>query len=167
MSAIEVRPRFKLLSSLKPEELVNKLSEQVKKEDCPCKAKILPHFASIRMDETYQHFWSPQMNIHFEDHEEGSYIRGMYGPNSNVWTFFMFLYGAVGFMFLLGMFFGVPRYMLGLTSNLLWLMPAALILFIMIFIMAKIGQNLGNDQREILRDYLIDALGDLKDITQQ
>src|SRR5690625_7851659 len=55
--------------------------------------------AELQLYKDSEKYWSPQLQIRIEENEENSdflEIRGVFGPRSSVWTFFMFLYGLGG-----------------------------------------------------------------------
>ena len=98
MSTYRVRPRFKIETPLKVETLTQRIALALDKEDAPCKGRInSTGFGSIMLPVDQQHYWSPRLTISMEETEDGTIIRGLYGPRPAVWTMFVFFYSFIGF----------------------------------------------------------------------
>ena len=106
------------------------------------------------------HYWSPQLNFRLEedpDHPDQTTVQGLIGPRPAVWTMFMFFYFSFGIIgFVIGVF-GASRWMLGSFSHLVWAFPIALIFMLTAYKAGKLGEQLGADQVEILKQFVRDA----------
>ena len=71
---------------------------------------------------------------------------------------FIFFYAILGFVCLVVMVMGFSQLNLNLSARILWLLPIAFILLIMVYLSAKAGQRKGHDQMEELHHFFEDAL---------
>jgi hypothetical protein len=156
---LRIRPRFKEIVKVAPDQIKTQIKEHLSKHTDQCKGDIIDHHVILRIPKKDQHYWSPQLSLELEAIEEGTLIRGLFGPKPGVWTMFVFFYSALGFLTLLGLLFGLSQMMLKMDAYGLWAVPVGLFLLIGLFIMSKIGQNLGKQQMHQLHDFLDEAVG--------
>ncbi|WMI64190.1 GTP-binding protein [Aestuariibaculum sp. YM273] len=89
---IILRPRFKF-EMPENHQVLLKLFQVVKTKQSEFIISNIDHHVFIKYPKHKQHFWSPQ--LHLEIHElteKTSEIKGLFGPNPTVWTFFMFVH---------------------------------------------------------------------------
>ena len=146
MELIEVRPRFRKKSPRGVPELLNDLNELLMAHPTKMHGQIVHHHATIKIPDEQLHFWSPQLTLSFEEKEDGSLIRGMYGPRPHIWLGFMFLYFLLGFITLVVLIVGLSQLNLGLTAYILWTVPFALGGFFVLWFSSKAGQKLAHEQ---------------------
>ncbi len=125
-----------------------------------CKGEIVDHHVLLKIPANHQHYWSPQLSLELEENENGTLIRGLYGPKPGVWTMFVFFYSAFGFLTLLGLLFGLSQVMLKMNAYGLWAVPVGAVILIGLFIMSKVGQKLSKQQMYQLHDFLKSAVGE-------
>ena len=107
------------------------------------------------------HFWSPQLNFRIEEDEynaESSLVSGLIGPRPNVWTMFMFIYFGIGLIGLIVSMIGFSKLMIGEFSHLVWALPLAIIFMLTAYIAGKFGEKLGEEQIELLKQFVRDAI---------
>jgi len=160
---IEIRPRFKLLSSsFEPKEFLEKIKNAISK-DITIVGKIAGDHIFLSIPENEQHFWSPAMEVvvakDYED-EEITAIRCLIGPKQSVWMMVMFLYVGVGAMLFFGGMYGLVRWSLDNGTKFLWFIPIGIILELIIFLATKWGQKKGRDQMLHLVSFLYHSLDD-------
>jgi hypothetical protein len=159
VTSARIRPRFREIHPLDPEEVIGRLSRMLRHPESPCTGRVVPGHAVINIPEEEIHFWSPQLSISVEEHEEGgSLVRGLYGPRPAVWTLIMFIYAAIAFLGLMGLFLGYSQWALDKPADALWIVPVSLVLGATVYVGAQIGQKLGNEQMETLHEFLESAL---------
>lgn len=95
-------------------------------------------------------YYSPHLHLELETHDENknqTHIRGLFGPDPTLWTFFMFLHFIIAGVFLI--FCGIlyANYILKkpLTTDYIVLGLMAFSWFLLYFIARQIRHN-GNDQ---------------------
>lgn len=156
-----IRPRFRVVLPLTPEQILKRIRRGLKAEDAKCNGKAVHGFATLRIPEKDRHYWSPQLTVMVEESEEGegSLVRGLYGPAPSVWTMFVFFYSAIGFAILVVTVVGTSHWSLGQPATILWWVPVLLVILLSLYLVSFFGQKLGHDQMETLHTFLEDCLG--------
>ena len=157
-NTIQIRPRFKLLSDLSIEEIQGIINDHLVKADTTCYGKIDHGFGTIHLPISEQHYWSPQLVISLEKIEEGTEIRGLYGPKPSVWTMFVFFYATIAFAFIITLIIGLTHISMEKESHVIWLAPALLLLFLSLYLISYLGQKKGSNQLAILENFISNAL---------
>jgi len=155
VAGYKVRPRFKIETSYSVEELKKKLQDGLHQEDASCIGIINPGYATIYIPRKDQHYWSPQLNLTFEETEKGSVLRGLYSPRPTVWTMFVFFYSIIGLGVLFIAVMGLSYLMLGKPAAILWWVPVLLLIFLSLYLVAHFGQKLGEEQMIILHEFTV------------
>lgn len=164
----EIRPRFKLMSNLEPEEILAGVNEHLQTDET-VKGRVLKSYAIITVPPKEVHFWSPVLQIRIDDDEfneypDGTVVRCLVGPRQSVWAMFAFVYIFIGLATFFGGIYGLAMSNMGDYSNFIWVIPIGLVLMPSIWIAAKIGQKAGRDQTLHLVSTLyhsLDARGDV------
>jgi hypothetical protein len=109
-----------------------------------------------------QHYWSPELRISMEENlaGEGTFIRCVVGPRQSVWLMFVFIYGFLSMLTLFGGMYGLVKWNSGGSAAWLWCFPAALLIILSVYVVAKLGQRTGRDQMLHLVSVLYHSLGD-------
>jgi len=163
MTSFRIRPRFKHISKETKQELEERIKNALEKEGVKCIGEQLPGYINLKIPIKQRHFWSPQLNITIEENEDGSIIRGLYGPNPTVWAVFFFGYVTVGILVLFLGMWGLTRYSLGIESNILWSVPVLLTIGLGLYITAQLGQKLGAEQMYDLHHFYEETInGDIR-----
>ena len=154
-----IRPRFKIESELSAAQIEILLKENLSKENSDCKGSVNPGFATILMPEAEQHYWSPQLGLTYEKEESKTVIRGVYGPRPTVWTMFVFFYAIIGFAILIVGMIGLSHLSLDKPASILWLVPVLSVILLTLYLVAKFGQKMGQQQMQTLHKFTEEALG--------
>lgn len=109
-------------------------------------ADFTPGYINLKIPLQERLYWSPQLTLTFESTEEGTIIRGLYGPSPNVWTAFFFGYAACGILALIAGMWGFARYSLSLSAEMLWALPVLGEIALSLYIIAQMGQKIGAEQ---------------------
>ncbi len=152
------RPRFRLELAESPEVVKQKIETSFDSAGTIIKGKIVKDYIVLIIPDNEQHYWSPQLSLEIEPTNDGSRIRGLYGPKPGVWTMFVFIYSLIGFLTMLGLIFGFSQLMLKMEPYGLWIVPVGVGLMAGLFVISKIGQRLGMEQMHQLKDFLDEAL---------
>lgn len=150
-----VRPRFKIESDYSVDTLKKKLQDGLQQEQATCTGIVNDGYVTIYIPHEDQHYWSPQLNLTFEETEKGSLIRGLYGPRPVVWTMFVFFYSVIALAVLFIGVLGLSYAMLGKSTVILWLEPVLILIFLSLYLVAHFGQKLGEKQMIILHDFIV------------
>jgi hypothetical protein len=159
MSQIAIRPRFRLPSSHSPDELIQKIKNALETPDAPIKGTIIDHHIILRIPLNEQHYWSPQLDLDIESQENGSQIKGLFGPRPSVWFMYVFFYSLMAFISSVVAIMGFSQLNLGLSAKILWILPLMFLLFIFAYSTARAGQKLGLDEMIKLYDFLVESIG--------
>ncbi|MCA6079110.1 hypothetical protein [Fulvivirga sedimenti] len=156
--SFHVRPRFRIELDMPVSELETRLKRSLEKENAPVKGRVITGHATFYLPIDQQHYWSPQLGISFEENNDGTLLRGLYGPRPQVWTMFVLFYSIIGFAALVISVFGLSYWSLGKPVAFMWWVPVLGALFLTLYLVAYYGQRLGKEQLKILDRFLKDAI---------
>lgn len=154
-----IRPRIRVQLPLKEEDIVAGLKTALDAPDSSCEGTAVKGFASIFPRKEEQHFWSPQLTLIFEAVEQGTLLRGLYGPQPTVWTMFVFVYVVLGFSSVMALLMGLSYWSLGKVTFWLWLSPLLSVLILSMYAVAYSGQKLGQKQMTRLHRFIESVFG--------
>jgi hypothetical protein len=115
--------------------------------------------ATIFVKTNENNYWKPNLALRIERDDNITAIRGIYGPTSAVWTFFMFLY----FLFIVGWMVFFTLYYVEKqinTHNYPWALPCSLLVLVLIgltYAAARLGQFKAKDEMNALRRFAEEA----------
>ncbi|TXB62644.1 hypothetical protein [Phaeodactylibacter luteus] len=162
MSALDIiRPRFQQEVLCSAEQLIERFRTYLKSPPEGVDGVVLGDHVVLRIPVGEQHYWSPQLSLTFEQQEEQTLIRGLYGPRSSVWLMFVFLYSTLGAISLFVSITGFSQLSLGIAAPVLWVLPVAGVLALLLFFSAKAGERLGRAEMHRLRGCLLDILAEV------
>ena len=162
LNTIRTRPRFKLETDLSKEDFELNLKTELQK-NTEIQGNINKEVASIWVKTQHNEFWKPYLSLRIEKEEYQTVIRGIFGPSSAVWTFFMFLYFIFGitFMVFISIWWVTKQIK---SSDFPWAIYLAIFSIICLaftFIATKIGQQKAKKEMEQLRDFAEKTIEDL------
>jgi hypothetical protein len=155
----EIRPRFKVETDLSIEDLVTRIDTSLKSEYAVCKGHVFSGYAKLYLPLENQHFWSPQLTVTFEDVDNTTIIRGLYGPRPTVWTMFVFFYALLAFGILVISMIGLSYWTLGKSTYILWWIPVLGAVLASLYRVAYLGQKLGKDEILLMHHFLEESTG--------
>ncbi|MCW3161293.1 hypothetical protein [Chryseobacterium oryctis] len=92
LDKIRSRPRFKMFTHLSKDEYAENLKKYLAEHQNEFSGNINKEMATIQVESQYDNYWKPRLSLRIETEDGHTAIRGVFGPSSAVWTFFMFLY---------------------------------------------------------------------------
>ena len=130
-------------------------------------------WAELHVPGEEQRIWSPQLSVRIDDFdahhraaghptESGCVLFGRFAPRPEVWTGFVFLYGAVAFLTLLGAIFGYVQWA---SDEPAWGFGAAAIgipILGALHVASWLGQRWSHGQMVELRDILEPVVAPLR-----
>ena len=163
LNPIRTRPRFKIFTDLEAETCAKQLKSQLKIENQIFQGNINKEVANIWVKTQHNEFWKPYLSLRIEKEENQPVIRGIFGPSSAVWTFFMFLYFifSITFMVFITIWFVTKQIK---STDFPWAIHVAIlsiILLLISFFATKIGQIKAKSEMEQLRDFAEKTIEDL------
>jgi len=165
MSGFRIRPHFRQTVDWGVEVAQDHLVSRLHKEGGRCVVLNFPGYVTLRIPDQDQHFWSPQLSLSLEPTEDGrTLIQGIYGPNTNVWSIFLYGYLLVGTMGLFAGVFGFSQWIIGNRPWGLWILGFLLGCAALLYLVAQLGQKLGARQTFELHQEFESAIGRTVDI---
>lgn len=163
---IVLRPRFRISLKTNLEQLET-IFDAPKVDSLVIKR--LDEHIFIKFKEAEITFWSPQLHLELSSYEEGvSNIRGVFGPNPTLWTFFMFLHFGVGTLFIILGIFAYSNYSLGKDVGL-WLMGMVflVVIWFALYAFGRLGRAKGKGQMEQLKQFVRDTIAPFERINSE
>lgn len=154
---IVLRPRFRVSLRTNLEQL--KAAFDNVSEDSFVIKRLDEHiFVKFKKADT--NFWTPQLHLELSSFEEGiSNIRGVFGPNPTLWTFFMFLHFGVGTLFIIMGIFAYSNYSLGKDTTLRLVgMFSLVVIWFVLYAFGRLGRAKGKGQMEQLKQFFRDTI---------
>lgn len=148
----QVRPRFHMWTHLSEVEIHAAFKLYLRESSTTAKGKVRSTYASLQPADNLLHYWSPHLSLTWEEaeHQEGTHIRGLYGPAPAVWTMFIFFYAVIAFAILVVTIIGTSNLSVGNSGAILWALPFLALLFCSLYVVSYTGQRKGHDQVEAL-----------------
>lgn len=155
LDKIRNRPRFKMYTHLSKENYAQNLKNYLSEHKTEFSGNINSEMATISTESEYEHFWKPQLSLRMEIEDGQTAIRGVFGPSSSVWTFFMFLYFlfSVLWMTFITMYFVEKQIK---SYEFPWAFTASFAMLFCIaatYAAARIGQIKAKDEMKKLRQF--------------
>lgn len=152
---IRTRPRFKMFTHLTKEEYAVNLKQYLADHKDEFSGNINKEVATIWVETKYDSYWKPRLSLRIEIEDEETVIRGVFGPSSAVWTFFMFLYFSFSILWMtfFTMFY-VERQIK--SAEFPWALSASFMMLFCILLTyaaARFGQHKGKEEMLKLRRF--------------
>jgi hypothetical protein len=161
-SEVFLRPRFSIDLKENSQIILNRFSDEFKKEGCIFLGKIVDGHIFISVSKKDEHFWSPQLHLEIiEKTEKTALLKGLFGPKPQVWTLFMFVHFVIGVSFL---GFSALLYT-NISLNESVFFPLIMVVFlpliwVLLYFLGKIGKDTGKNQMKKLHEFMIKTIND-------
>lgn len=156
---IILRPRFKFE---KPEnhQVLLDLFQQSKTKQSDFIITKIDHHVFIKYPKHKQHFWSPQLHLEITELTENtSEIKGLFGPNPTVWTFFMFVHFFLAIAFIGLSIWAYSNWVIKKrTFSQLIGMALIIVIWIALYIAGTFGKISSKDDMLALKDFMNNTL---------
>ena len=160
MTSFRIRPRFKKVMMSSPDQLETRFQYALQKPDCPISGVITSGHIYLKVRPEERHFWSPELHLSLEPHEEGTQVTGLYGPHPVVWFYFLMGYTALAVSSLFVTIIGMSRLSLGLSAHILWLLIVFAAVTLLMYLASQTGQKLGAEQTFRLHHCFEEMIGE-------
>ncbi|GGG55004.1 hypothetical protein [Epilithonimonas arachidiradicis] len=155
LNSIRNRPRFKLCTNLSPEEYEVNLRKYLDENRDKFYGNINREVATIFVKTEDENYWKPNLALRIEKEDDITVIRGIFGPSSAVWTFFMFLYFlfTVAWMTFFTLYYVEKQIN---SNNYPWALPCSFVVLVFIgitYAAARFGQLKGKEEMNLLRKF--------------
>ena len=157
LDKMRLRPRFKMYTGLSAEEYSENIKKFLKKNAEEFSGNVNTEIVLITVNTEQDHYWKPNLSLRTEMEDHRTVIRGIFGPSSAVWTFFMFLYFLLGIIWMVL----ITLWFVGEQINIKdykWALPASIVtvvLGLIMYVAVKIGQKKAKKEMEKLRSFAI------------
>jgi hypothetical protein len=106
--------------------------------------KSFPNFIGIHVPDAERKQWSPRLFLSLEPAPGGgTRIEGIYGPEIEIWSVFLYGYLATGLLGTFSGIYGVCQHLLDQPPWGLWVCGAMVIGALLLYLGAQLGQKLG------------------------
>ena len=149
----KIRPRFQIECHYEKEEARERILKIAENEKLVMTQ--LANRIKISVGKDLREYWSPVLTVTIEDlnvNEKPTLLRCLIGPSESIWLVFLFAYAAAALTFLFGGIIAFSEMSLGIYSISIWSIPISFAIVISTFVAAKIGQDKGRDQMNLLLD---------------
>ncbi|MCA9558243.1 MAG: hypothetical protein KC583_06705 [Myxococcales bacterium] len=145
-----MRPRFERTVAVPQAQLLARVRRNMHCSEPRVHAQMADHHLELLIDEADRHYWSPWLSVDLEPADDGTRVKGRYGPHPSVWTMFMSMYFFFAFVALAGVVFGGTQWLVKQHPWGLWFVPVAALLVGITYVASLLGQRLGADQMRTL-----------------
>lgn len=154
---IRSRPRFKIYTEISREKYTILLQEFLEKKSDEYSGNINNEQAIILVKNEHNHYWKPNLALRTEtDLEENkTVVRGVFGPSSAVWTFFMFLNFIFGILWMVFITLWYVEKQIK-SNDFPWALSASFFILICLmatFVAARIGKIKAKYEMQKLREF--------------
>lgn len=158
----EIRLRLRFYKDVEENiDIVREKFENYKaKNNVDCFIKSKHNHIWMNMPDTKREYWSPHLHLEFEPKENnGTHIRGLFGPEPTLWTLFMFLHFMVAGIFVIFSGIAYSNYVLKqpTTMNLI-IMALMVVVWFLLYFIAKQIRFKGNGQMNELEGKFLEIL---------
>lgn len=155
LDKIRTRPRFTMFTNLTKDEYAENLKKYLAEHRDEFSGNINKELATICVETEYETYWKPRLSLRIETEDEKTSVRGIFGPSSAVWTFFMFLYFSFSILWMV--FFSMYYVEKQIKSyEYPWALTASFIMLgciLLTYAAARFGQHKGKDEMHKLRKF--------------
>ena len=157
---IRVRPRFKILTEISREDYTTFLKNFLASRSDEFSGNINAETAVITVKTGQDDYWKPCLALRTETEENKTVIRGVFGPSSAVWTFFMFLYFifAILWMVFITIWFVEKQIK---SNDFPWALPVSFIMLFLLlgtYLATRLGQQKAKTEMQKLRKFAEESI---------
>lgn len=162
LSSFRIRPRFEQVVAALPDNAHATLVHGLANHDPELVVKPFPGFIAIHLPDRERRQWSPRLFLSVESAPEGgTRIEGIYGPEIEVWSVFLYGYLLTGLLGTFSGIYGGTQLWLGDHPWALYITGSMAIIAGLLYLGAQLGQKLGAEQTFRLHQAYAAAAGKL------
>ena len=157
---IRARPRFKIFTEISRENYTTFLKHFLASRSEDFSGNINPETAVITVKTGKDDYWKPCLALRKETEDSKTVIRGVFGPSSAVWTFFMFLYFifAILWMVFITIWFVEQQIK---SNDFPWALPVSFIMLSLLlgtYLATRFGQKKAKTEMLKLRKFAEESI---------
>lgn len=162
IDSIRSRPRFKIYTDITAEEYAVYLKSFLDENAENYSGNINSETAIITVKTAHNDYWKPNLALRTEfDHDENkTAVRGIFGPTSAVWTFFMFLYFIFGILWMVFITIWFVERQIN-SNDFPWALTASfatIFLLLVVYFASLIGQRKAKWEMQKLREFAEESI---------
>jgi hypothetical protein len=161
MDRPRIRPTFSIPLAADADTAMATLRERLKGTAYEGCSRSKGRCADFFVDEEERRLWSPCLSVQVDPAQNGSLLRGRFGPHPELWTLFMFLYTAVGFLAVMGLMLGFVQWQSGMEAWGFWGAYLGFPGLGVLYAVSATGQRLSAHQMELLKRRIDGLVGGL------
>lgn len=127
---IVLRPRFHKDVALPMNEILEhaaKIKQEVKED---YRVKISDHHIFLFITLAKRKYYSPHLHLELEEKEDKTtHVKGLFGPDQTVWTFFMFLHFIIAGVFLVFLMMAYSHWTLKQSTSIDFIIMGLMVVF--------------------------------------
>lgn len=155
-NTIALRPKFQI-DVAKPLQSILDKADKIKvevKEDY--RVKVSDHHIFLFVTLAKRKYYSPHLHIELTENEDKTtHVRGLYGPDQTVWTFFMFLHFIVAGVFAVFLMMAYSHWVLKQPTTLDFaIMAAMIVVWFALYAQARINRKKCQPQMRNLQELM-------------
>ncbi len=160
--SIRSRPRFKIYTDITREKYTSMLKDFLVEKQDGYAGNINSEASIITVKNENNQFWKPCLALRTEiDAEENkTVLRGVFGPTSAVWTFFMFLYFIFGILWMVFITLWYVEKQIK-SNDFPWALSVSFVLLFLLagtYAAAQIGQIKAKAEMQKLREFAEESI---------
>ena len=157
---IRARPRFKIFTEISRENYTTFLKNFLASKSDEFSGNINAETAVFTVKTGQDDYWKPCLALRTETEENKTVIRGVFGPSSAVWTFFMFLYFifAILWMVFITIWFVEKQIK---SNDFPWALPVSFIMLFLLlgtYLATRLGQQKAKTEMQKLRKFAEESI---------
>ena len=118
------------------DELLSRFQSKFESGSNQVIGKILGNHVFFKIPPEQKHYWSPEMDVTFEKKDEGTYVREVIGPNSNIYTLTMSLLFFTVILLFFALMFLSSQISLDMPTTTTWILIGigiAIVILLLLF----------------------------------
>lgn len=157
LDSIRSRPRFRMYTNITPNEYTQYLRSFLDENSGEFAGTINSENAIITVKTGKDNYWKPNLALRAEreNGESSTVVRGIFGPSSAVWTFFMFIYFVLGILWMVFITIWFVEMQIG-SNDFPWALSASfvtLFLLALTYLASLFGQRKAREEMQKLRTF--------------
>ncbi len=161
---IRSRPRFLIYTDISRETYIAALKIYLKNNQELYSGNTNVEASIISINNGNHAYWKPCLSLRTETDGEKTSIRGVFGPSSSVWTFFMFLYFMLGVLWMVFITLWYVTKQIK-SDDFPWALPLSFVclaLLALTYLGAQIGRAKAKTEMKQLRIFAEESLNQVE-----
>lgn len=154
MPLIQLRPTFEIRIAEHRQDAIDKLQAELLRGTQQQDFMMHGEYGELHLPCGEHRLWSPHLSFYVSQRDGRGLIHGRFAPRLEVWTFVWVIYLAMSFTTFFCLTLAYSQWMLGQVGWGLPIAACAVIVIVVLYAVASIGQQWSADQMQALRDRL-------------